>query len=134
TQALTTADFLASQGKTVEFFCDEFTPGYRIDNIDSNIRWPLFQRLFRERVKINTNSVVKEIKGSDVTVANTLTGEERVVSGIDTVVYCCGDRENNALYLALKGKVDDLRIIGDAAGPRKLVQATADGARVGREI
>lgn len=132
-QALSTADFLASRGKKVEAISEEYYVGTRIDNIvDDNIRRPLYQRLLENGVTLSPLTQLKEISGKTVTVINAITKKERVINDIDTVVYCCGDRENSDLYYALKDKVKEIHRVGDCAGTRKLLQAVYEGARVAR--
>lgn len=133
-RALSVADLLASQGKEVEVVCAEFSAGDNIDNIDSNIRSPLYQRLLRAGVRFSPITAVKEIRGNSVVLANVFTGEERSIEGVDTIVYSCGDVEDNALYLALKDRVPEVYAVGDCAGVRKLVQATQEGAVVGHKL
>jgi hypothetical protein len=53
---------------------------------------------------------------------------------VDTVVIGCGGQENNGLYYALKGKVKEIHIVGDASGIRRLHDMTMDGAILGREL
>lgn len=43
---------------------------------------------------------------------------ERKIEGVDTVVIACGGRENNALYYALKDRVKEIHLVGDAMGIR----------------
>ncbi|MDO8491858.1 MAG: FAD-dependent oxidoreductase [Dehalococcoidia bacterium] len=134
-QALSTADFLATQGKKVEVISEEYYVGTRIDNIvDDNVRRPLYQRLLERGVVLSPLTKAKEIRGKTVVVANAVTRAERVIENVDNVVYCCGDRENNALYYALRDDLKEIYQVGDCAGVRKLLQAVYDGAIVGRRI
>ena len=56
------------------------------------------------------------------------------MDGVDTVVISYGDVDYKPLYYALKDKVKEIYQVGDAKGPRKLLWAVDDGAKVGREI
>ena len=60
------------------------------------------------------------------------TGEERRIQGVDSVVISCGGQEGNALYHALKDKVQEIHLAGDANGIRRAHDATREGATVGR--
>jgi len=130
-QGLSTADFLAQQGKNVEVITPAPSPGQQMESIT---RTTLFQRLYLAEVKLTPSTMLKEISGKTVTVANVYTDEERVIEGIDTVVLAYGGVENNDLYYALKGQVKELYAVGDCNGVRKLLFATNDGATIGRMI
>lgn len=130
-QGLSTADFLAQQGKSVEVITPDPTPG---DEIERITRSALFQRLYLNGVKLTSSTSLKEISGNTVTVANVFTDQGKAIEGIDTVVLSCGGVENNELFYALKGQVKELHAAGDCKGVRKILWATNDGATVGRMI
>jgi hypothetical protein len=50
------------------------------------------------------------------------------------VVYALGNRAEDGLYQALKGKIKELYRIGDCVAPRKIDMAILEGDRVGRMI
>ena len=52
----------------------------------------------------------------------------------DTIVIATGAKPNDGLFKELKGKVSELHSIGDCAEPRKIINAIAEGASVGRQI
>ena len=130
-QGLSTADFLAQQGKKVEVVTHDPAPG---QDMEGGTRMALTRRLFQAGVKITPNMRLKEISGDTVTLANFYTDEETVIENVDTVILSYGGVENNELYYALKGKVGELYACGDCRGVRKLVWATNDGAAIGRMI
>jgi len=57
--------------------------------------------------------------------------QEKRLTGFGTVVLAMGYRAYNPLETALKGKVKELYVIGDAVEARKAIDAIAEGARVG---
>ena len=130
-QGLITADFLAQQGKKVEVIVPFESPGQTVEQLT---RMALLRRLAWGGVKITTQAVLRKISGNTVTVATPLTGEERVIENVDTVILSYGGVENNALYYALKGQVKELYAVGDCQGIRKIIWATNDGATVARKI
>ena len=130
-QGLSTADFLVKQGKKVEVIFPYPSPGEEVEQLT---RMVLIPRLSWAGVKLTPNARLKEISGNTVTVVTPLTGEERVIDNIDTVVLSYGSVENNELYYALKGQVKELYAAGDCKGVRKIVWATNDGAVVARMI
>jgi mycofactocin system FadH/OYE family oxidoreductase 2 len=130
-QALSTADLLATQGKQVEVLCAEFHAG---SQIEFGTKAAIYERLYRGGVTLTPCTALKEISGNSVVAVNVLTGQERRIEGVDTVVLACGGREDATLLQSLKGQVKELYAVGDCAGVRRLPDATMDGARVGRRI
>jgi hypothetical protein len=53
---------------------------------------------------------------------------------MDSVVLALGARPINHLYGQVKGKVGEVYLIGDAVKPRKIMEATGEGAEVARQI
>jgi hypothetical protein len=54
--------------------------------------------------------------------------------GIDTLVVSRGSKANDSLYKALKGRVKELHVVGQALAPRKMLDSALDGLRVGRMV
>ena len=52
----------------------------------------------------------------------------------DTVVLAVGAKEDNALGLALEGKIPGLYKVGDCLKPQKVKQAVEDGFNAGLKI
>ncbi|MDO8490731.1 MAG: FAD-dependent oxidoreductase, partial [Dehalococcoidia bacterium] len=130
-QALTVADYLAGQGKKVELVCEEYYAGMHIDYLT---RQAIYQRLYRQGVTLTPNSAVKEIRDNTVVVVNAMTREESVRDNIDTVVYACGGREDNALYYELQGKVKELYQVGDCSGVKRMIDAIRSASVLARRI
>ncbi|MDP2919663.1 MAG: FAD-dependent oxidoreductase [Dehalococcoidia bacterium] len=130
-QSLSTADFLAEQGKKVEVLCWGY---YHGPKIEPATRQAIYQRLLTKGVVLTPTTAVKEIAGDAVVTYNIFTNQERRIEGVDTVVVACGGRENNALYYALKGFVEELYLVGDANGVRKIHDATNEAAVLGRML
>ena len=53
---------------------------------------------------------------------------------VSTIVYAGLRQANDPLYKQLKGKVDQLFLVGDATAPRKIPDAMLEGTRAGRAI
>jgi len=130
-QALSTADFIASQGKEVEILCEEYHAG---SQIEMGTRAAIYERLYEAGVTLTPCTALKEVSGNTVLATNVHTGREYRIDGVDTVVLACGGMEDPNLLHALRGQVKELHVVGDAAGVRRLPDATMDGARVGRAI
>jgi len=130
-QSLSTADFLAERGKKVEVLCPDDNCGFKVEPCTKQA---IYQRLLRNGVTLTPNTEVKEISGGTVIVYNIFSREERRIEGVDTVVIAYGGREDNALYYALKDRVREIHVVGDANGVRRIHDATMDGTTVGRAL
>jgi len=131
-QSLSTADFLAERGKKVEVFTVNYYFGSKLE---PTTRQTIYQRCFQNGVVLTPNTGVKEISGNTVTTYNRFTNEERRIEGVDTVVVACGGKENNALYYALKDRVKQLHLIGDAGGSQQRIHdITMEGATLARFV
>lgn|SRR5512133_3426057 len=89
-------------------------------------------------VKLRPQTVLSEIENDCVRLTNTISGEE--VKLARDVVLLVNDRiPNDALYLALQpalaeGRLQSLRIIGDAEAPNTIAQAVFSGHLAAREF
>ncbi len=128
---LYTAEYLADQGRKVEVICPGVHPGR---DIPLDFVTSVYQRILPKGIQITPNTLVKEIRGSEVVCYNKYTQEERRIGGVDTVVIAMGNKADNELYFALKGKTGELHAIGDCLAPRNLEAAIYDGERVGRML
>ena len=124
-----TADFLAERGRQVTMM----RRGRRMATKVILMALPsLLSRLRSNGVTMLTEVSYEQINDRGV-VLTTREGERRTIEA-DTVVLAAGARPNNELYRALEGKVEELYLIGDAVEPRSILEAVADGARVGRAL
>lgn len=123
-----TAEFLAEKGRKVtivemlEEMAVEFT---------SLVRMPLLQRLASKGIDMLTSAICEEITNKGVTV--TKEGKRQNLEA-DTIVLATGMTANRELVEQLRGKVPEIYAIGDCVEPRRIPEAIADGARVGRAI
>ena len=60
-------------------------------------------------------------------------GQQQTIEA-DTVVIAAGSQPNAALAEALKGKVPEVHLAGDCVKPRTIMDAIAEGNRVGRTV
>ncbi len=131
-QATATAEFIADQGKEVHMLTSSLFVGQDLGPIqDMNLTR---QRLLQKGVTFTTDFAVMEIKGLEVNGFNVYSNEWYTISGYDSIVLAMGNRVEDALYNALKGKVEELYRIGDCVAPRKIDMAILEGDKVGRTI
>jgi mycofactocin system FadH/OYE family oxidoreductase 2 len=130
-EGLTTADFLSDRGSEVEVLVPHAFMGFQVEPITLVL---VLMRLDAKGVTVTASADVKGVEGNNVVVANAFTGRKRTIEGIDTVVVARGSRADDALYKELKGKVSELYAVGQCLAPRKLLDSTLDGLRVGRMV
>jgi 2,4-dienoyl-CoA reductase-like NADH-dependent reductase (Old Yellow Enzyme family)/thioredoxin reductase len=123
----TMAEFLADQGKKVEFISEhiDFAHG-----AEDGTRLALLSRLLNKGVTVSTRTKLANVDGNEATLVETFTGATRVLHGV-SVVLACGLVPNDRLAHELKGRVEEVHLIGDALAPRRLMHANLEGARVG---
>jgi mycofactocin system FadH/OYE family oxidoreductase 2 len=128
-QALGVAIFLADKGKQVELITHCLYAGSELDT--NTLPFMYGQVLSRSGV-ITPLTRIKAIEDNSVVTVNVMTGQERRIEGVDTVVIAAIGRADDALYRALKGQVKEIYAVGHCLAPRLLPDSIWDGARVGR--
>jgi mycofactocin system FadH/OYE family oxidoreductase 2 len=131
------ADFLARQGKEVTIV----TPYHTVcDSLEPSTKEPLYERLYRGGVVMVPNTNLKRIErqaGGDrlsVHLENEYSGRPETIADVDTVVLAWGARAVDGLHHALKGKVPQVELVGDAMAPRRMHDAILEGTRAARRI
>jgi hypothetical protein len=94
----------------------------------------LYGRLLGKGLEYRLNAWASGIEGNRVALFNLYTGAPDAIDDVDTVVLATGPTANDELYLALKGRLADVRRIGDCVAPRKLDHAIYEGELAGREL
>jgi 2,4-dienoyl-CoA reductase-like NADH-dependent reductase (Old Yellow Enzyme family)/thioredoxin reductase len=135
-QAGLAADFLAVQGRAVTVLTAYHTV---CDNTEGSTKEPLYERLYQRDVKmlVDTALVAIEPDGASklrVRAVNEYSDRPLALDGIDTVVLAYGGRAVDGLHAALKGKVSELTLVGDALAPRLLHDALLEGTRAARRL
>jgi dimethylamine/trimethylamine dehydrogenase len=95
-------------------------------------------KLMKLGVKLYPQTVLSEIKTDSVRLSNTVSGNE-IELPRDGVVLVSDRMPNDSLYQSLKptldeGKINSLRIIGDAEAPNIIAQAVFAGHLAAREF
>ena len=67
---------------------------------------------------------VTSIEQGRIETANVYSGAGSEITDFDSVVLACGGVADSGLYHSLKGKVDELHVLGDAYAPRRIWFAT----------
>jgi 2,4-dienoyl-CoA reductase (NADPH2) len=130
-EALGTAEFLADQGKQVEVLIRALYAGGELDVYTLQA---VYSRMARKGVTITPLTRVKEIKEKTVMTAHVLSGAQRPIEGVDTVVYAHIGKADNELYKTLKREMKEIYDIGHCHSPRKLHDSIWDAARAARKL
>jgi NADPH-dependent glutamate synthase beta subunit-like oxidoreductase len=128
---LSVVEKLATEGKQVEVVSEEFYVGRDLVASHDLTLWK--QRVLLLGVVLTLHTSVIRIEPHSVIVADRFAEGERTLPA-DAVVLGTYDQPDQALYLALKGRVPQLFRIGDCVAPRRIEQAIAEGRQVGERI
>ena len=121
-----TAEFLVQQGKAVAVV--EMLPALAVD-MGFRDRQRLLSRIMNLPITFHTNTRCIEIQQKGI---SAMTGENKgQFIPADTVVLAVGVRPNNSLFLSLRAKGYETHLIGDCWHTGKIVDAIADGLRLG---
>jgi len=131
-QATATAEFLAERGRRVHMVTSSPTIASELGPTQD--AYLAHQRLMQKGVTFTPDFAVVEIKGLEVKGLNFYSNEWQTFDGYDAIVFAMGNRVEDGLYRALKGRVKGLYRIGDCVAPRKIDMAILEGDRVGRMI
>ena len=93
----------------------------------------LIDRMRTAGVKISTGCYISEIGDRQVTIYDTSSGAERTVE-VGSVMLATMRRPETGVADQLAGTVPYVYVIGDAASPRTLIEATYEGQRFARVI
>jgi NADPH-dependent 2,4-dienoyl-CoA reductase/sulfur reductase-like enzyme len=125
------AEYLTERGKRVEIA----TTLRRVADRLGDTTFPLvYQRLYGAGVRLTPDVRPLAFEDGTVTLQNLYALTEESREGVDTVVLAMGNRSVDDLYRALKGRISELYLIGDAMAPRGVHNAILEGTYVGRQI
>jgi len=131
-----TADFMADTSDNLAAESTDVTILEMLDDVAMDgvpaPRHLLMQRLRAKGVRILTKAEVKEILDDGVVFMRN--GQEESIRGVEHVVLALGVTPLDDLSAEIKDKVAEVHVIGDANEPRKILEATAAAAEIGRKI
>jgi 2,4-dienoyl-CoA reductase-like NADH-dependent reductase (Old Yellow Enzyme family)/thioredoxin reductase len=119
-----TADYLCKKGTQVTLV--EVLKRSPVLKITSH-GYMLHTRLKEAGCRLLFNTVIKKIEGSSVTVL--IEGREQILSPVDQVIIAVGLEPRKELKEILQTRKIRHFIIGDALQPRRIIEATEEGAR-----
>ena len=124
-----TADLLASGGRKVTVV--EMLPNMASDMVIW-LRLLLLQRLKQSQVTILTSTTIVEFTHDGAVIERER--QQEIITGMDTIVLALGIEPADDLSDALRDKIPEIFVIGDAESPGKARDAITAGAEVGRQI
>lgn len=126
----TTAEFLADQGRHVTLITQCMMVGQGLEPAAMHL---LLKRLMDKGIEMQTLTELVS-SGDKPVLRNVFSERETELDNCDSIVFAHGHRVNDDLWSAAKGVVRESYRIGDCLAPRRLVQATLDGARIGARL
>jgi NADPH-dependent 2,4-dienoyl-CoA reductase/sulfur reductase-like enzyme len=122
---LSLADHLSAEGHDVTLLYATAQPAAVVGRY---ILGSILARLRRRGVAFRHLSELVGVSPRAVTVRDVYTWESEELTGFDTVALSCGAESDSTLFDELRGRVDELHVLGDAYAPRRLVYATRQAA------
>ncbi|MBI5968653.1 MAG: FAD-dependent oxidoreductase [Deltaproteobacteria bacterium] len=124
-----TADFLLKRGAQVTLI--EVLKRSPVLKITSH-GYMLHTRLREGNCKLLFNTAIRRIEENSITILSD--GEEQILSPVDQVIIAAGLKPRDDLRKTLQARGIPHFIIGDALQPRRIMEATEEGARAARNL
>jgi len=125
------AEFLAQRGARVHLVTRFFEVGREIPTTSLTTTLGALDRL---GVELVPTAWLARVDGRDVRLAHYYSGREWSLRDVDSLVHVGGRSARNALYLALRGTLPEVRCVGDAYMPRRIADAVREGHAAGRTV
>ncbi|MDR2381588.1 MAG: FAD-dependent oxidoreductase [Bifidobacteriaceae bacterium] len=125
------AELLADQGKTVEFVTQQPYAGMMMT---SNYIHNVIMARVLSKTTLTRDVQIRSVEDGTVTLRNIYTYEESVLEGIDAIVLVTSRAPNEALNLALAGKVPDLKLVGDVDRCNYINFGMYDAMQAGKRV
>mgnify|MGYP000927246279 CR=1 FL=1 len=92
----------------------------------------LLERLAKHGINVITNATVKSFTENGVIYSRE--GVDSTIDGFDTIILALGTKAYNPLETAIKDKVKEVYVVGDALKARKAIEATHEAFEVALKI
>jgi 2,4-dienoyl-CoA reductase-like NADH-dependent reductase (Old Yellow Enzyme family)/thioredoxin reductase len=124
-----TADFLSEKGKEVTLV--EMREGIALDLV-GHLQHFLNKRLQEKKVQVLTSTKVLRFEPSGVWIE--ASDGKRKLAGFDSIVAAIGAKPDHELARSLEGRGLEVRIVGDAAQPREVLEALLEAEETAMKI
>jgi 2,4-dienoyl-CoA reductase-like NADH-dependent reductase (Old Yellow Enzyme family)/thioredoxin reductase len=128
---IATAEHLADLGKAVTIITAGSAVGGRV-TIYSMLA--VRQRFRDKRIRILPLRAVRGAEHGGLLLEDLSTGASERLEDIDTIIAAAGGVAEDGLAHALRGRVPDLRLVGDCVAPRTALEAIFEGHAAGRAV
>jgi NADPH-dependent 2,4-dienoyl-CoA reductase/sulfur reductase-like enzyme len=128
-EGLSTAEFLADQGKTVEVLIPQYKAGQDLEKITG---FHLSYRLNQKKVILTTRARIEAVKGKTVIIAKG--SDKSQIENVDTIVLSLGSISNDALLRDLGSLKNKVHAVGQCRQVGGLFESISDGLKIGLEI
>ncbi|HEY1420151.1 MAG TPA: FAD-dependent oxidoreductase, partial [Candidatus Dormibacteraeota bacterium] len=126
----TCADLLVSQGHEVVVVAPQYVVGEMIDDTQKPI---ILRRLLQAGVTLLPLHRAVSFEAHHVVVEHVLTGARSEIHA-DSAVVAAAARAEHELADALRGRIAELHVVGDAVTPRRVHEAILEGTRAARAV
>lgn len=128
-EGLSTAEFLADQGKTVEVLIPQYKAGQELEKVTS---YHLFYRLTQKKVVLSTRARIEAVKGKTVLVSKG--ADKNHIENVETIVLSLGSIPNDDLLRDLDSLKNKVHAVGQCRQVGGLFESISDGLKIGLEI
>jgi hypothetical protein len=129
--AVATAEHLADLGKRITVVTAQGYTGWRITTYSMVA---VRDRFHAKGIRVLPFRAVVACEAGRLRLQDATTGEEHVLDGVTGVVVAAGGVASDGLHAALRGRVADLKLVGDALAPRTALEAIYEGHAAGRSV
>lgn len=128
---LALADMLGRQGRRVTMFIQTNGPAPQVARYSIGT---FLGRLSEVGVRLVCMEAVSAIDLPHIRTRNVYSQRETVHDAFDSVILACGALPDGGLFAELEDRHEDIRILGDAYAPRRIVFATQQGYELAKRI
>jgi hypothetical protein len=125
------AELLAERGCQVELVTPLVYPG---QGLDGNSWRMAYGRLLDLGVRFQPLTTLSRLSADGAVLRHVFSGKEQILTGLTTVVTALLPVAEDGLYRALRERLEQCFLIGDASAPRGIYEAFYDGQKLAREI
>ena len=128
---ITLADHLAGLGHAVTMIFQTAAPAPLVGKYSIGA---MLARLDLGGVQLVPLARCVAIDGPSLTLAHSYSNRRWTIGGFDSIVLACGSVANDEMYHDIRTQHPDVRLLGDAFAPRRMVFATRQAWQLARDL